>query len=68
MADVIPIKPLYVSDCCTHDVDYPSEEGFVAVRKGESGTSPVTIKSLVDESVKIRLILTGAGDVSECRF
>ncbi len=56
-----------VSNYCTIDVDYPSEregnmpvpEGFVTVRKGESVTLPVTIKSLVDEPIKIRLTLGG---------
>ena len=61
------VKPLYVSDYCTIDVDYPSEregnlpipEGFVTVRKGGAVTLPVTIKSLVDKPIKIRLTLGG---------
>jgi len=56
-----------VSDYCTIDVDYLSEregnlpypEGFVTVRKGDSVTLPVTIKSLVDKPIKIRLTLGG---------
>ncbi len=56
-----------VSDYCTIDVDYPSEregprghpEGFVTVRKGGAVTLPVTIKSLVDKPIKIRLTLGG---------
>lgn len=54
-----------VSDYCTIDVDYPSvregtlpiPEGFVTVRKGKSVTLPVTIKSIADKVVKIRLTL-----------
>jgi len=56
-----------VSDYCTIDVDYPSgregnlpvPEGFVTVPKGRSITLPVTIKSLVDKPIKIRLVLSG---------
>lgn len=65
--DEITVTFPRVSDYCTIDVDYPSEregnlpipEGFVTVRKGESVTLPVTIKSLVDEPIKIRLTLGG---------
>jgi len=56
-----------VSDYCTIDVDYLSEregnlpypEGFITVRKGGDVTLPVTIKSLVDKPIKIRLTLGG---------
>jgi len=37
----------------------PIPEGFVTVRKGDSVTLPVTIKSLVDKPIKIRLTVGG---------
>ena len=56
-----------VSDYCTINVDYPSiregnlpvPEGFVTVRKGGAVTLPVTIKSIADKPIKIRLTLGG---------
>jgi len=56
-----------VSDYCTIDVDYPSgregnlpiPEGFVTVTKGGSVTLPVTIKSIADKPIKIRLTVGG---------
>jgi len=65
--DVITVTFPRVSDYCTIDVDYPSEregnlpvpEGFVTVRKRGAVTLPVTIKSLVDKPIKIRLTLGG---------
>ena len=41
----------------TLDISFPHEEGYVSIRKGESVTLPVAIKSLVDEPMKIRLVL-----------
>jgi len=65
--DVITVTFPRVSHYCTIDVDYPSEregnlpipEGFVTVTKGGAVTLPVTIKSLVDKPIKIRLTVGG---------
>ena len=45
------------------NINYPSIEGLVRVERGGSVTLPVTIKSLVDESIKIRLTLTATPQV-----
>lgn len=76
--DVITLTFPRVSDYCTIDVDYPSEregnlpipEGFVTVRKGGAVTLPVTIKSLVDKPIKIRLTLSGVypPEFVECEY
>jgi hypothetical protein len=47
------------------DIQYPSEEGFVTVKRGGSFTLPVTVRSLVDVPMKIRLALNAYGEVPE---
>ncbi len=49
----------------TLDIKYPAEEGSVNVDRGGSVTLPVTVKSLVDEPIKIRLTLTAVDKIPE---
>jgi len=49
----------------TIDIKYPSEEGFVTVERGGAFTLPVTVRSLVDEPIKIRLALTTGDEIPE---
>jgi hypothetical protein len=44
-------------------IDYPSIERLVRLERGGSVTLPVTIKSLVDEPIEIRLVLTDTPQV-----
>jgi len=65
--DEITVTFPRVSDYCSINVDYPVvregdlpiPEGFVTVGKGRTVCLPITIKSLVDEPINIRLTLGG---------
>jgi len=39
------------------DIKYPSEEGFVTVKRGDSFTLGVTLRSLADSPIKVRPVL-----------
>jgi len=39
------------------NIGYPGEQGAVTVEQGGSVTVPVTLRSLVDESIDVRLVL-----------
>jgi hypothetical protein len=47
------------------NIKYPSEEGFVTIKRGGSFNLQVTVRSLVDVPIKIRLALNAAGEVPE---
>ena len=49
----------------TLDIKYPAEGASVDVERGGSVTLPVTVRSLVDEPIKIRLNLTAVYKVPE---
>jgi len=53
----VPTHPTKLLPAYTLDISFPHEEGYVSIRKGESVTLPVAIKSLVDEPIRIRLVL-----------
>ena len=54
---VLPTHPTKLLPAYSLNITFPSEEGYISLRKGESITLPVAIKSLVDEPMKIRLVL-----------
>ncbi len=60
-----PPMPTKLLPAYTFDIDYPSQEGFVTVGKKDSIILPVTVRSLVDEPIKIRPRLTAPSKVPE---
>jgi len=66
-----PSSPTKLFPAYTIDIKYPAEEGFVTVERGGAFTLPVTVRSLVDEPIKIRLALTtndGVPEFVECEL
>lgn len=53
----LPTHPTKLLPAYTLKITFPDEEGYVSIKKGESVTLPVAIKSLVDEPIRIRLLL-----------
>ena len=58
-------SPTKLLPAYTINIKYPSEEGFVTVERGGAFTLPVTVRSLADDPIKIRLALTAADEVPE---